>query len=187
MKKAGWLLVLMFSATMNLSAQTFDEWFRQNSTQLKYLEVQIAALQAYSVVLRAGYRIAAEGLGGIGSIELADTTIHANYFSSLELVSPAVRGDPRVAEVLAYCKDVPVLADRIAALGLELGATVAENLRAACDEDLAWLNEVLTDGDLELTDSDRLRLIGTLYSNAKGRYAFSVDLFWELKGIKKIQ
>jgi hypothetical protein len=70
---------------------------------------------------------------------------------------------------------------------LELGATVAGNLRAACDEDLAWLNEVLTDGDLELTDSDRLRLIGTLYSNAKGRYAFSVDLLWELKGIKKIQ
>ena len=58
-------------------------------------------------------------------------------------------------------------------------------MKEACAEDSTWLEEIVTNGDLELEDAERLRLIGVLYSNARGRYAFAVDLWRELTGMKK--
>jgi hypothetical protein len=176
MKKTGWLLVLMFMVAKGLSAQTFDEWFEQNSTQLKYLALQIAALDGYAGVLEDGYRITGNGLSGIAGIQAADTAMHGQYFESLEVVSPAVRADPRVAGIKQYCQAVEQLAALIAAAGTAMDGKIAANLEAACEQDLGWLDLLLTDGDLGLEDAERLRLIGKLYGEARARFGFAVEV-----------
>jgi hypothetical protein len=182
MKKAGWLLVFMLAVTKELHAQTFDEWFQQNSTQLKYLVAQIAALDAYSGALEDGYGITGGGLNGIAGIQAADTTMHGRYFSSLEVVSSAVRADPRVADIKQFCGTVSQLEVLIASVGTALDATIAGNLEAACVQDLGWLDVLLTDGDLALEDSERLGLIGRLWSDARARWAFAVEVWVEIQG-----
>jgi hypothetical protein len=181
MKKAGWLLALMFSVTMNLSAQTFDEWFRQNGTQLKYLIAQISALDAYSAALEDGYGITGGGLSGIAGIQTADTAMHGRYFSSLEMVSSAVRADPRVADIRQFCGTVRQLAVLIASEGTALDAVIAGDLEDACVQDLDLVNVLLTDGDIALENAERLKLIGTIYSNAKARWAFAMEFYKDLK------
>jgi hypothetical protein len=186
MKKASWLLVLMFWVTINLSAQTFDEWFRQNSTQLKYLIAQISALDAYSTALEDGYWITGGGLNGIAGIQAEDTTMHGRHFSSLEIVRSAVRADPQVADIRQFCGTVRQLAMLIASEGTALDAVIADNLEAACEQDLGWLDVLLTDGDIALEDAERLKLIRMIYSNAKARMTFAVGVLGDLRGIKKI-
>jgi hypothetical protein len=167
--------------TEELSAQTFDEWFHQNSTQLKYLALQIAALDGYSRALEDGYGITGDGLNGIAGIQAADTTMHGQYFASLDVVSPAVRADPRAADIKQYCQAVEQLASLIGTAGTVLDGTIAANLEAACAQDLGWLDVLLTDGDLGLEDAERLQLIGELCERAKARYAFSVEVYLDLQ------
>jgi hypothetical protein len=46
-------------------AQTFAEWFQQNSTRLKYYGQQIAELEVWLQELKKGYSIADAGIGSI--------------------------------------------------------------------------------------------------------------------------
>jgi hypothetical protein len=61
------LVVLGLLTVRSLKTQTFSEWFRQNSTRLKYYGKQIAALQLYLGKLEKGYEIANDGIGSIGN------------------------------------------------------------------------------------------------------------------------
>jgi len=72
-------------------AQTFDEWFRQKSTQLKYLRQQIAALSAYSGVTEEGYRIVGRETDSIAAIKRADVGLFTGYFGSLRVVKRGIR------------------------------------------------------------------------------------------------
>lgn len=84
-------VVVVMLAGMVGRAQTFDEWFRQKSTQLKYLRQQIAALSAYSGVTEDGYRIVGRGTDSIAAVKRSDVGMFAGYFSSLGTAKPAIR------------------------------------------------------------------------------------------------
>jgi hypothetical protein len=186
MKRAFFLFVVLLVAGRKVSAQSvFDLVFEQNKTQLKDMAAQIAALQGYSDLLETGYGISGSGLDGIAGIEQADEDQHAGYFASLDVVSPAVTNDPRVSGIRQYNGAVATVADALAGLGTPLAATVAANLKRAAAEDLAALQALLTDGDLQLEDAERLRLIGVLYADARARLAFAVDAYGKLQGIKQ--
>jgi 3-phenylpropionate/cinnamic acid dioxygenase small subunit len=59
-------MVMMFLVNASLiNAQTFDEWFKQKETQIKYLVEQIGALKAYGEVVKRGYDIAHNGLTNV--------------------------------------------------------------------------------------------------------------------------
>src|SRR5580693_2661555 len=88
--------------TFSAHAQTFDEWFRQNNTQLKYLVSQIAAYEVFQSTLTQGYTIADTGLTFIGNMTGDEFDLHTNYFHSLTVVSPAVAGYSRIADIISY-------------------------------------------------------------------------------------
>jgi hypothetical protein len=186
MKRVFFLVVVLLVLGRKGSAQSvFDLVFEQNQTQLKDMAVQIAALEGYSDVLETGYGISGSGLDSIAGIEQVDEDQHASYFASLGAVSPAVAGDPRVAGIREYNRRVSTVADAMAGLGTTLAVTVAANLKTAVAADLAALQALLTDGDLQLEDAERLKVIGVLYADARARLAFAVDAFWKMEGTKQ--
>jgi hypothetical protein len=170
-----------------LSAQTVNEIFLQNSTQLQYLEEQIAALQIYAQTLQSGYHVVSSGLDTIDRIKESDFALHAGYFSSLDDISPAVNADVQVADIRLYNARLPTITTAIAEEGRKqaawsaLTAGIAANLLAAANIDGQLLDEVLTDGQLQLEDAERLKLIGTLYAKAKERYGFALDVLGKLE------
>ena len=185
MKKAILSVVLAVTAGQQISAQTFDEWFEQNKTQLKYLTTQILALEGYSSLLETGNGIAGSGLDSIAGIEQADEEQHADYFASLDAVSSAVASDPRVTGIRQYNAATLVVAKMMAELGTTVGGTLAANFKTAAGKDLAALAAWLMDGEVQLADAERLRVIGELYAEAQVRFAFAVEVFGQLEGIKK--
>jgi hypothetical protein len=157
----------------------------QNATQLKYLAEQIAALRSYTAVLQQGYEMVGGGLDKIGNIKDADLTMHADYFKSLETVNPAVAGDIRLNTIRAICRNTMALANLLPDWNEELGPMIAANLDSACEQDENWLEMVITDGDLQLEDAQRLAMIGMLYEQARARYAFTVGLLMKFGTAKR--
>jgi hypothetical protein len=74
-----------------VNAQTFDEWFKQKETQIKYLAEQISALQSYGEVINKGYAIAHDGLTNIFNSKGEDYKQHHDYFLSLLKVKTPIK------------------------------------------------------------------------------------------------
>src|ERR1700761_5045376 len=81
-------------------AQTFAEWFQQNSTRLKYYGQQIAELQIWLDELNKGCGIAGNGLGSINSSKQGEYDLHGAYYASLGAINPAVGQLGKVAEMV---------------------------------------------------------------------------------------
>ena len=94
------LIFLSFSLE-TIHAQTWDEWFSQKKTQIKYLTQQLAALQVYESYLSKGYKIADQGLRATGKIKDGEFNLHQVFFSSLSTVSSAVQRDSRIADIVS--------------------------------------------------------------------------------------
>ncbi len=95
------LIILVFSIGIKQSqAQTYDEWFRQNKTQKKYLFQQISALQQYIGYAQKGYSIATKGLNAIQNIKHGDFNLHNNFFNSLSAVNPGISKYSKVSALI---------------------------------------------------------------------------------------
>lgn len=100
MKKISVFLIL-FSLSATLYAQTWNEWFQQKKTQIKYLTQQMAALQVYKGYLSKGYQIAKGGLHTIGDIKNGEFNLHQAFFSSLSHLNPSVQRYSRIGDIIA--------------------------------------------------------------------------------------
>src|SRR5215217_1209124 len=100
MKQLSFLIAILFASSV-CQAQTFDEWFRQNATQKKYLIQQIAALKVYLDYVQKGYAIAQKGLTTIGHIKQGDFNLHRDFFNSLKGVNPNIERYTKVADMVA--------------------------------------------------------------------------------------
>lgn len=174
-----------------LTAQTFSEWFEQNSTQLQYLRDQIAALQGYVQALRDGYDISREGLQSIEWIQQADVELHTAHFDYLEQASPGVQNDPCIAGISVYLGDLPLIADAIAATGKllpkewdswsGLARYFAARIRDAVEEKEQLLAEVLGEGSLQMSDAERRKIIVDMYENVRKQTEIARMLLAELR------
>ena len=80
-------ILLTLCAIMCMSSaksQTWDEWFQQKKTKLKYIAQQIAAFEVYAGYLKKGYEIVDEGWNTVNDIKHGDFDLHNNYFTSLK-------------------------------------------------------------------------------------------------------
>lgn len=182
MKKLLILFLLgMFATTTQ--AQTFAEWFRQKKTQKQYLIQQIAALQVYIGYAQKGYSIAKEGLNTIGELKRGEFNLHTGYFNSLKSVNPKIKQYAKVADIMAmqvaiikdYSKTRRRMQESGAFNGKELDyiIRVSGRLLDDCENTLAELITVTTDGNLEMKDDERLERIDILYQDMKDKYTFS--------------
>ncbi len=172
-----------------LMAQTWSEWFRQNHTQLVYLQEQIAALQALKATQQSGYVVSENGLEAIDTTATTDYDQHRAHFSYLLRASPGVVNDPRIAEIDTFCVRTLRVADAIEALGplrdgggldwQVLSQTIAGAFEDSANEVTSTLANVLRTDALQMSDAEREKALYILLIEARGLYAQASIVFKE--------
>jgi len=182
------IMVLLLTSTITQAhAQTFAEWFKQSSTQKKYLLQQIEALQVYSGYLKKGYTIAKGGLGSISGSLLSENGLHSTYYNELKKVNPMVAKDSRVKEIIRWQTDIMLLMNQWAQInGLSANEQLyLQEVRSSvfkdCEEVLNNLQNVVSDGKIEMNDADRLKLIAQLHTEMQANYRFATGFTIEAK------
>ncbi|MBB6240477.1 hypothetical protein HDC90_005154 [Pedobacter sp. AK013] len=186
----AWVVVVMvvvFCFGSAVHAQTFGEFFNQKKTQKKYLLEQIAALQLYLGYAKKGYQLVDGGLQTVRDITGGEFSLHGAFISSLKTVSPAVRKNVKVAEILAYqisiarwfgeFKGNALLSPDDQLYILEVKAAVL----ADCSRDLESLLLVVTSGRLEMGEAERTRRIDLLYEAMQDKAAFTADFMGKVE------
>jgi len=158
---------------LGAKAQTFAEWFDQKKTKEKYIVAQIAALQAYGSVLKTGYNVAHNGLGTIGSFNNGEFRLHSTYYANLKAVSPTVKNNTQVKDILAWQQDINTAFSRLKpdAYYNQVKAAVLKD----CNQQLTELQTVLSDNSVEMSDADRLKRIGAIHTEMLSNYRFTVS------------
>jgi 3-deoxy-D-arabino-heptulosonate 7-phosphate (DAHP) synthase class II len=174
-------VVILYAA--NLSAQTLDEWVNQKATQKKYLLLQIAALKVYAGYLSKGYSIAKNGLNTIKDIKNGDFKLHNNYFTSLVTVSPKVKRYKKVAEIIAIQISIAKQSGKaiknfmsnkhFTSAEINYLQNVFSNLLAECSKILDELFSLITNGNLQMKDDERIKTIDKLYVDMQDKQQFT--------------
>lgn len=157
------------------------QFFSQNSSRIKDYEEQIGEMEAYLAVAAKGFSVVQSGLQTIQEAKQGEFGLHEAFYGSLGEINPAVSGLAEVAEITALDAATvrrfsAVLArpglggSDLAAIGEVYAAVVS-----LCLADVVELTEVLTSGDLTMTDDQRVSRIDVVYRGALARYRFAVS------------
>ncbi len=161
-------------------AQNFSEWFRQKKTQKKYLLEQIAALKVLTGYIRSGNRIAHQGLGAITRSLVDENNLHKDFYGHLKSVNPMVKNDPQVSEIITWQQDIMTRMKRLNGItGLNNPEQayidqVRNALLKDCTMQIDKLQQALSDGKTEMSDKERLSLIGGIHSEMSDNYRFAM-------------
>lgn len=191
------LFILLFTCiSFFLKAQNWEEWTQQKKTQKKYLMQQIAALQVYIGYVKKGYDVTNNGLTTIRNIKNGDLNLHRDFFGSLKQVNPRIKKFAKVADIIAYqlriMKETNKTLQGIRETGqfttgeLDYCKTVFDNLLEECLKSIDELFLVMTSGELEMKDDERIKRINALYADMQNKYAFSSS-FSEGMGLLSVQ
>ena len=163
-------------------AQIWAEWFRQNSTQKKYLLQQIAALKVYAGYLEKGYAITRNGLSTIQQLRQGEVNLHNTYFTSLLGVNPIIKKYAIVAAIITLQKDIIKActqalqqfrnSHQFTESEMVYLKEVCHKLIAACANDLHTLSILLTKGHFQLKDDERLAAIEGLHISMEDNLIF---------------
>jgi hypothetical protein len=175
--KSGLFLLLMV-LTGFAKAQGLGDWFNQAGEQKRYYLQQIAAYQAFASVLKQGYGVVQHGLGGIRDINTAELDLHTAYYHSLHVASPAVMQDVWVNEILIWERLVVSQFSGVSFDGLlpdEQTYVVAVRTAVfkACDQDLTALQVLLSSGQLQMSDGERLKRLGLIHAAMLDKMEFT--------------
>ena len=187
------MILLLCVWAVNSQAQTYDEWFRQQKTQKKYLIEQIAALQTYVGYAEKGYSIASKGLSTIRDIKHGDFYLNNTFFNSLTSVNPRVKNYVKVADIItmqiSIAKQVRNTIKQ-SANGKQLTNSelnylqqVFNNVLDECAKNLDELFELITDGQQQMKDDERIIRIDNLYVDMQDKQVFVQSFSHSAKGL----
>ncbi len=181
-----WVVILSM-CSQKCHAQGF---FNQKGAQIKNLIQQMALLQVYIVDLEKGYSIAKNGLKKIVDIKDSDFHLHMDYFDKLKSVNPSIRDYSKGMAVVTMQSDIRSLYNAGTALaekGLLPGnqttyiKKVWSQLVEATDLDVNELDFLLSEGDYEMTDDQRLVRIDKLYADVWDKFSFAQHFAAEIR------
>lgn len=182
MKKV-WVMWVMIFSVQFLQAQTFNEWFKQKKTQLKYLRNQIAALQVYIGFAQEGYQIVDRGLTTIGHIKDGDFNLHRDFFGALSNVPVAIRNSAQVADIIALqIKIVQVQtrnvarakqSDQLSVKEVDYIVRVYWKLLGQSLDNMEELTDLLAGDKYVMTDDERMKRIDGLHRDMESKFGFA--------------
>lgn len=167
-------------------AQTFAEWFSQKKKQKEYLLKQIAGLQVYIGFAKKGYDIASSGIHTVRDIKNGEFGLHSAFFSSLKAVSPFIRNNSKVAEIIEMQLSISKSFNGIKSNDLlsdgdrDYIGSVREKVLDECLTDLEELLLVITSGKIEMTDDERIKRLDQVYAGMKDKSAFTQSFTGEV-------
>lgn len=172
-------------------AQTFNEWFRQKSTQKKYLIEQIAALKVYEDYVKAGYKIVRSGLDFIGDLKDGEFSLHKKYFTDLITVNPQLREYSRITETISRQIELVRISQRTIKTLRQSGMMKEDELQyvkrvfdRVIDHAAALLDELsmlVSDGQVSLKDDERMARIDKLNTETQELHSFMTGFASEAK------
>ena len=175
------IVLLLFVNLAN--AQTWDEWFKQRSTQKKYLIQQIAALKQYSDYVSKGYAVVNNGLNTIRDIKDGDFHLHDNYFISLITINPSVKRYAKIVEIVSIAKNITTESSKLIKACIKSHQFSKEELSylqrvfnavlidcANCLDELSLLS---TNAQLSMKDDERITGIDNLFDIMINRWGFT--------------
>lgn len=175
----GICFLLCAFSFQKVQAQTFAEFFSQKKKQKEYLLKQIAGLQLYIGYAKKGYEIVGSGINTVKDFKNGEFGLHGAFFSSLKAVSPVIRNNSKVAEIIEMQLAISKSFNGIKSNALlssperDYIATVRANLLEECMNDLAALLLVITSGKVEMTDDERMERLDQVYAGMKDKSAFT--------------
>lgn len=182
-KRKGMLCIFLISCLLFLGsvskAQTFAEFFSQKKKQKEYLLKQIAGLQIYIGYAKKGYDIVGSGIHTVRDIKNGEFGLHSAFFSSLKAVSPLIRGNSKVAEIIDMQLAISKSFGGIKSNALlsdgnrEYIGSVRAKVLDECLTDLEELLLVITSGKVEMTDDERIKRLDQVYAGMKDKSAFT--------------
>lgn len=196
MKKIMIAITACLTMSLTADAQTWSEWFQQKKTQKKYLLQQIVALKVYAGYAQKGYKIATDGVHTVRDIKRGDFNMHDDFFKSLYQVKPAIKKYSKVVGILLYqlkiisggketLKDVSS-AKQITSEEIEYYKSVLQFLFGECKKSVDELISVITSGEMQMKDDERLKRIDKIYLDMQNKYAFCAS-FGEEMGLLNLQ
>jgi hypothetical protein len=181
MKKILIISITIFCAG-NLNAQTRSEWLSQNATQRKYLLQQIVALKVYTSHLTRGYSIAKNGLNTIKGFKNGDLNQHKNYFKSLVTVNPKIKRYIKVAEIIALQLSIAKQTNNalknfkidhhFSTTEINYLQNIFNKLLSECLKNLDELFNIITNGNLQMKDDERIKAIDKIYLDMQDKQQF---------------
>jgi hypothetical protein len=182
MKKLTILIAVVFIYSQSVTAQALAETLNQKATQKQYLLQQIAALKVYIGYAKKGYNIVSSGLHTIRDIKKSDFNIHNTFFNSLKAVNPKIAKYQKVADIISYqLRIVKQIKQTLAYIRdtrqfspeeIEYNKTIFDFLLQECIASVNELLSIITPGQLEMKDNERLVRIDKLYSDMQDKYTF---------------
>jgi hypothetical protein len=182
MKKIIFLTAAIIALQYCGYGQAAGELINQKQTQKKYLLQQIAALHTYISYAKKGYNIVSSGIHTIRDIKKGELNLHNTFFNSLKNVNPKISRYAKVADIIAYqIRIIKQTKETIKGIRetkqfttdeLNYCIAVFNNLFAECVTTIDELMLVITNGQLEMKDDERLKRIDKLYADMQDKYAF---------------
>ncbi|HEX5152865.1 MAG TPA: hypothetical protein VFW07_15545 [Parafilimonas sp.] len=173
------IVICVLCACVSASGQNF---FAQKKTKLKYIAQQIAAFQVYAGYVEKGYRIANEGWNLIDDIKNGDFDLHNNYFNSLKTVNNSIAGYEKIEAAKGYEDNIRKVSNIIQDFinsneclqesEKQYINAVLKNLLNGTEAADRELTMVTSDGDVEMTDDERIARINIIYEDMQDKYAF---------------
>lgn len=181
--KKMFLIVIAVVSIGSLHAQTWEELFNQKKTQKKYLLENIAALKVYAGYVQKGYNIARNGLNTIQSIKKGDFNLHDDFFASFCVVNPKVKHYTKVGAIIAMqvsiAKQVSATikqcrnSNQFTVAETAYIQSVFNHLLDDCTRLLDELNTVISNGNLEMKDDERIKRIDAIYADMQDKQVFA--------------
>ena len=162
-------IILLFTLLIPVAATQ-----AQSKKQRKALLEQIVKLQIYLGYVKKGYNILDKGLTTIGSVKNGDWTLHRLFLDKRKLVSPKVKSYTRIAAIITAQSQLVgrhrAWQDQMAAFPETAAAKTAyyhHRTGQMLDQTAALLQELLlllTDGQYQMTDTERIDRIEQVYA-----------------------
>jgi hypothetical protein len=162
--------------------------FEQNMAQSYYVErlildiEKLAQLKGILSDMYSGYATLSQGYDEVRNLSEANFNLHSNYLNGLLQVNPAVQNSPTVSAIIQNEGEMVTAwqsayqrfsADpHFSTAEISYINTVYVNLMSGCQDNLNNLTTILTAGDLRMSDAERLRAIGEIYSDAREKLEF---------------
>ncbi len=161
-------IAMLFVLTISkLYSQNFDEWFKQNKTQKKYLVKQIALLETYNAYLKNGFEIVQQGSQLITNFKKGELDLHSLSIMSLSLVNEKVINKDQLDKLQLKCVKAMKVADKAYSQCRNSGYFTKDELKVSEDvhtkikkklvEDILDLQSITTKDKLQMTDDERRR------------------------------
>jgi hypothetical protein len=175
------VILLLGCCALPARSQSILELTEQLAVDGEELAVMRSTLQE----LIQGYNQLKTGFTQIRDIAKDNFNLHKGFLDALWVLSPAVRGDPRmstivsaVSQIMAGYRNGGALVARNPVFSSQEQSYIQGTLSALlthCNQDLEELSMVTTDNELRMSDEERLQALGRIDARLRTELAFSQE------------